>query len=274
MHIGLIGCGRVGLAITSVLMKNNQIIGVYDTSKRRQKLAARSLNIRDNPTYMELINRSEVLLIATPDDSITRAYTKMSKHITGSKSVFHFSGILPADIMPKRMNTYRASIHPFATFPETSPTATRQHFFMSMEGDPQALRAARQVFCSDNFTLRKIKKEDKPVYHLIGVFSSNLLVGLIASVNGLSNKIGWRRKEFLKMIIPLIEETVNNIKTLGAHKSLSGPLRRGDAEVVKKHLATLKNDKNLLQIYKALSRAIVKNLAKGGKTRELDRLLR
>ena len=255
-------------------MKNNQIIGTYDTNRRRQRFAARSLNIRDNPTYLELIKRSEVLLIATLDDIITRAYTKMSRHITGTKYIFHFSGILPAYIMPKRMNIHRASVNPFATFPETSPTAARQHFFMSIEGDPRALRAARQVFNNKNFTIRKINKEDKPIYHLIGVFSSNLLVGLVAAINELADKIGWRRKELVKMIIPLMEHTMNNIKSLGAQKSLSGPLRRGDIAVIEKHLRSLQRDKNLLQIYKVLSRAIVENLLKDGKKRELDRLLR
>jgi predicted short-subunit dehydrogenase-like oxidoreductase (DUF2520 family) len=274
MRIGLVGCGRVGMAITNLLKNNNQIIGVFDTNKRRQRRAARSLSIPGNTPYMKLISGSEVLLIATPDDVIAEAYKKMSKYITATKYIFHFSGILPADIIPKKRNIHRASVHPFATFPETSGAMARQHFFMSIEGDPEAIRASRTIFRKDNFTLRKIKKKDKPVYHLIGVFSSNLLVGLVTSINELANKIGWRQKELKHMVIPLIEETIHNIKTQGAQKSLSGPLRRGDIRVIEKHLRVLRKNKDLLQIYKVLSRAIVDNMIEGRQKRKLKRLLR
>jgi predicted short-subunit dehydrogenase-like oxidoreductase (DUF2520 family) len=274
MRIGLIGCGRVGVAITRLLTKNNQIVGAYDSSKRKQRQAIKLLSIVDNPDYKKLITQSEVLLIATPDDIISQACKKMMKSITGTKYLFHFSGILPADIIPKKKNIYRASVHPFATFPKMPAIAGRQHFFLSVEGDTQAIRVARMIFHERYFTLRKIKKAYKPIYHLVGVFSSNLLVGLVASINELAIKIGWRRQDLEQMIIPMIEETANNIKTLGVQESLSGPLRRGDVEVIKKHLRVLKEDKNLLEIYKALSRSIVDNIIEGKRKQELKRLLR
>ncbi len=274
MRIGLIGCGRVGVSITRLLKYNNQIVGVYDRKKGKQKQAVKLLSITNNPDYRKLIGRSEVLLVATPDDIIPQACRKMIKSITGTKYIFHFSGILPADIIPKKGNIHRASVHPFATFPKRPPTAKRQHFFLSIEGDKQAIRVACTIFHERYFTLRKIKKENKPIYHLVGVFSSNLLVGLVASINELASKIGWRRQDLEQMIIPMIEETTSNIKVLGVRESLSGPLRRGDVEVIKKHLRALKKDKNLLEIYKALSISIVNNIIDGKQKRDLKRLLR
>ncbi|MDH4209914.1 MAG: DUF2520 domain-containing protein [candidate division WOR-3 bacterium] len=274
MRIGLIGCGRVGVSITRLLKYNNQIVGMYDRNKGKQRQAVKLLNITNNPDYWKLIDQSEVLLIATPDDIIPQVCKKMIKSITGTKYVFHFSGSLPADIIPKKKNIHRASVHPFATFPKKPAAAGRQHFFLSIEGDPQAIRVARMIFHERHFTLRKIKKENKPIYHLIGVFSSNLLVGLVASINELAAKIGWRRQELEQMIIPMIEETTTNIKILGVQNSLSGPLRRGDVEVIRKHLRALRKDKNLLEIYKALSRTIVDTLIEGKQKRELKKLLR
>lgn len=274
MRIGLIGCGRVGVTITRLLKSNNRIIGVHDTNKQRQRQAVKLLRISNNPDHAGLVERSEVLLIATPDDIITKAYEKMQDYISGSKYLFHFSGVLTADIIPKSRHVHRASVHPFASFPTMTNTAVKQHFFLSIEGDTQAIRVARMIFQKRYFTLNKIKKEQKPTYHLIGVFSSNLLIGLVASINELADRIGWRRKELEQMIIPMLEETIHNIQDLGTRRSLTGPLSRGDAEVIKKHLTVLKKDKGLLDIYKSLSRAIVDNLVTGKKKQEFKRILR
>ena len=81
MRIGLIGCGRVGVTITRLLKSNNRIIGIHDTNKRRQRQAVRLLGIKNNPDYAELVESSEVLLIATPDDIITKAYKQMQEYI-------------------------------------------------------------------------------------------------------------------------------------------------------------------------------------------------
>jgi len=257
-----------------LLKSNNRVIGIHDTNRKRQRQAVKLLGISNNPDYAELVERSEVLLIATPDDVITEAYEKMQDYISETKYLFHFSGVLTADIIPKKRNVYRASVHPFATFPVTTVATVRRHFFLSIEGDTQAIRVARMMFRKKYFTLHKIKKEQKPTYHLVGVFSSNLLIGLVVSINELADKIGWRRKELEQMVIPMLEETIHNVRDLGTGRSLTGPLSRGDARVIKKHLTALKKERILLDVYKSLSRMIVDKLIAGRRKRELKRILR
>ena len=273
MRIGLIGCGRVGVTIFYFLKKNNRIVGVYDPDGQREKKAVEILRIRNNPDYRGLINQSEALFIATPDDAILKAYKKMSRHLTGPKLVFHFSGILRANILPKERNISRASIHPFATFPKIVIPPIRKHLFLSVEGDRQAVMGARVMFHPKYFTLMKLKKEDKAFYHLIGVFSSNLLVGLIASIYDMAGKLKWKEKDIHQLVYPIIEETLHNIKTHGLKESLSGPLQRGDVETIEKHLNTLKRHKRILRIYKQLSLYIVQNLSPHNRNRRIKKLL-
>jgi predicted short-subunit dehydrogenase-like oxidoreductase (DUF2520 family) len=274
MRIGLIGCGRAGVTIFNLLKRNNRIIGVYDIKKENERTAVRILKIKDNPTYKELINQSEALFIATPDDEILNAYDKIRKHARERKYIYHLSGVLPADIMPRRKNISRASVHPFATFPTITAPSRRKRYSISIEGDPPAIRSARAIFHKNNFTLRRINKKDKTIYHLVGVFSSNLLVGLVSSIQKLVNRINWHEEELEQMIFPIIEETVGNLKKYGIQDSLSGPLRRGDLGIIEKHLHALKNEKNLLNIYKALSRSLVADMSDGKRKRALKKILR
>ncbi|UCF71289.1 MAG: DUF2520 domain-containing protein [candidate division WOR-3 bacterium] len=273
MRIGLIGCGRVGTAIFCILGRDNKITGVYDIRKKNERTTAKLLKIRKNPDLHAIVNRSEAIFIATPDDEILRAFANINRHIRKRTYIFHFSGILTADIIPKSKKIYRASVHPFATFPAVMSKPKNKHFFLSVEGDPPAVKVLRKIFRSKHFTIRKIRKVDKAAYHLIGVFSSNLLIGLVASIDRLTAKIGWRRRDFEQMIFPLIEETLHNIRKYGVQDALTGPLARGDVGIIRKHLSTLQHERTLYNIYKALSRAVAENISDPKKNLKLKKVL-
>jgi predicted short-subunit dehydrogenase-like oxidoreductase (DUF2520 family) len=273
MRIGLIGCGRVGVTLFYYLKRQNEIIGVYDTSRRNEGRARKILGIKENPNYTNLVQQSEALFLATPDDVIRTAYRRMRIHLHGPKYVYHFSGVLPAGIIPRRKNVYRASIHPFATFPTIVIPPKTKRYHLSIEGDEQAIKAARSIFSSRYFTLRKIDRTEKALYHLIGVFSSNLLIGLLASIYDMAGKLRWTEKDIRQLVYPIIEETFRNVKDTGLLESLTGPLQRGDVATIERHVKVLQHDRKLLKIYKSLSMYILHNVVPGKKNRRLEKLL-
>ena len=272
MQIGLIGCGRVGVSIFHLLKKNNRVVGVYDINKRKQRKATRLLGIKNNPSLETFVDRCQALFLATPDDAIRTAYEHIRNYIHSPKFIYHFSGSLSSTIIPKTKNISRASVHPFATFPRIVIPPRRKYLF-SIEGDRPALNAAKRIFQPKHFTLRQITKKQKITYHLAGVFSSNLLVGLISSIYQLTRKLNLSENEIDHLIFPIIDETINNIKKHGLQNALSGPLQRGDTETIKKHLQALKSDKNLLNIYKTLSRTLIDNVLEDKNKTRLKRIL-
>ena len=273
MNIGLIGCGKVGTSLFCLIKKNNRIIGVYDVKKRNQQRAVKYLNLVKNVSHEEICIRSQALFFATPDDKIAIAFTKAKPFLEGEKYVFHFSGFLPSTIFSKSKKIHRGSIHPFTTFPEIILPPVRQKYSLFIEGDKPALRAARQIFKSPYFTVKKITKHNKAKYHLIGVFSSNLLVGLISAIEGLSRDIGWTKKDTDDVILPIIKTTLGNVLKNGVQNALSGPLERGDISTIKKHLKILQKNKNLSNIYRTLSLAVLKNILITDNKRKMEELL-
>jgi len=273
MDIGLIGCGKVGTSLFCLLKKNNRIIGVYDIKKRNQQRAVKHLKILKNANHEEICTKSRALFFATPDDRIAIAFTKAKPFLEGEKYVFHFSGLLPSTIFSKSKKIYRASIHPFTTFPEIILPPARKKYSLFIEGDEPALRAARQIFKSSYFNIRRITKYNKAKHHLVGVFSSNLLVGLISAIEGLSKDIGWTKKDTSDVISPIIKTTLDNVIKNGVKNALSGPLERGDISTIKKHLKILQKNKNLSNIYKTLSLAILKNIVTTDNKKKIEELL-
>jgi predicted short-subunit dehydrogenase-like oxidoreductase (DUF2520 family) len=260
MRIGLIGCGRVGLTIFNLLSKSNTITGVYDINKKKERAARTILHLKSRDTLSSICRNSTALFFATPDDVIAHAYHKALPSITPKTYLYHFSGILPASIFSATPLTYRGSIHPFATFPSVMTSAPRTPYTLFFEGSGKAFRTARRIFCSRHFTIRKISIKNKTYYHLIGVFSSNLLIGLRAAIEDVVANSGWKGPESRVAVAKLIDATLLNVNTNGVESALSGPLVRGDIKVLRAHLKALSSNPHLLNIYKSLSVVLIKHL--------------
>jgi len=54
---------------------------------------------------------------------------------------------------------------------------------------------------------------------------------------------GWERAEAERALAPLVEGVAANLRRRGTVKALTGPIRRGDAETVARHLAELEDDR-------------------------------
>jgi predicted short-subunit dehydrogenase-like oxidoreductase (DUF2520 family) len=272
MKIGLIGCGKVGTSVFYYLRKNNAIVGVDDINKKHEKRTAKLLGIKKNPELETLCWKSKALFFATPDDEIIHAYRRVRRFIKGRKYVFHFSGLQQATIFPKTQDVYRASVHPFATFPQLFIPPVRKHYFMFVEGDTPARRSIRRIFGKKHFTITHLHASKKAYYHLLGVFSSNFIVGLTAAMHKLAKKTGWTQDQMRAFIFPMIDETIENIKLYGIEGALSGPLTRGDTKTIRGHVRTLKKNKSLTALYKAMSLHILETLVKE-KRRDIAKIL-
>lgn len=272
MKIGLIGCGRLGLTIGYFLKKTNLLYGLYDTNKQALKYGEKILKIKNNPEYRELIKNCNVLLFATPDDRISNAFNQARKFITNKKFLFHFSGLLPAEIFPANKSIHRATLHPFATFPHISIPPLRKNYTFFFQGDKESYQVARKIFSPENFKIRLLKKEQKPVYHLVGVFSSNLVVALVEAIFHLTKRLEWKKNDFDNFVLPMMSETIANVKKYGIKNGLSGPIVRGDIESIKKHLKILKRTPKLHCVYRDLSRIIIK-YAPSKKQKQLKKIL-
>lgn len=263
MKIGLIGCGKVGTSMFYYLSRNNRVIGVYDTNKTHEKRTARLLRIKRNPSREQLCRTSTALFFATPDDEIKNAYQKVQRCVTSTKYLYHFSGLLPAALFPKKRGVYRASVHPFATFPQLFIPPARRQYVLFLEGDQRAVEGAHRIFDKKHFILKTISTKKKVHYHMLGVFSSNFIVGLFSAMHNLSQHLGWTDQEMHAAIFPMIEETLENIRLYSSRGALSGPLVRGDTKTVKHHLHALKKNKQLAAIYRALSLHLLESVVKG-----------
>ncbi len=273
MRFSLIGCGKVGVTMAYLLKRRHRLVGIYDINPQALRQGQQILGVTQAPAYPLFLRTSDAVLIAVPDDHLRGAFRMIQRYLPKPACVIHFSGVLPAQIFPKRHQQSRGAAHPFATFPRLIIPPARKNYSLFIQGDRRALVIMRRLFSSDHFTLIPVSRSRKGFVHLAGVMASNLLVGLAAAARQSGRQAGWTERQVQTVLLPLMQETVANMQTLGLARALSGPVKRGDLRTVRRHLELLsgKND-GLREIYRPLSRLLIR-FAPRNKQSQLRRLL-
>jgi predicted short-subunit dehydrogenase-like oxidoreductase (DUF2520 family) len=129
-----------------------------------------------------------------------------------------------------------------------------------VEGDAAAVKAARRIVRDLGGDAFNIRKQHKAAYHTWGAFASPLLVAMLVTGEQLARNAGVSAVEAGKKMLPIVRQTIANYEALGPAGAFSGPIVRGDAEIVRKHLAVLKKVPEARQVYLALARAALRYL--------------
>jgi predicted short-subunit dehydrogenase-like oxidoreductase (DUF2520 family) len=190
------------------------------------------------------------------------------------KSAFHSSGALASDEL-KRLRSRGAkvaSVHPLMTFVSGSKPSLKGVSF-AIEGDATAARLARKIVADLGGEAFVIANKNKSAYHAWGAFTSPLLIAMLVTAEQVAKAAGISAAQARRRMLPIVTQTLANYASLGPAGAFSGPLVRGDADVVRKHLHILKRIPEARAVYLALARAVLVNLPVGHR-KELEKLLR
>ena len=196
-------------------------------------------------------------MVTTPDDRIgvVAAQLAASGRLRRGDIVFHCSGSLSsAELADVRgCGAYAASVHPLKTFAD--PAAAAAQFdgtACAIEGDASAVAKLSKMFTHCGARVITLEARRKTLYHAAAVLASNDLVVLLEAVARCAMLAGVAKSEALRLFEPLVHETVDNVFRLGTDRALTGPVVRGDAQVIARQTAALAKHASLSAIYRAL----------------------
>jgi predicted short-subunit dehydrogenase-like oxidoreductase (DUF2520 family) len=143
----------------------------------------------------------------------------------------------------------------------------------ALEGDPAAVRVARRIVRDIGGETFPISRNRKMAYHAWGAFTSPLLIALLVTGEEVARAAGLSTAEARRRSLPILRQTLANYGKLGPAGAFSGPIVRGDAGVVRRHLRELKKMPEARAVYLALARAGLPYLPARNR-RELKKLLK
>ena len=211
-----------------------------------------------------------LLWFCVPDREIRRAASALADHLVAralvhqkaiARCALHSSGALSSgELNPLHTaGAAVASAHPLMTFVAGAhPSLTGVPF--AIEGDDEATRVARRIvreLGGESFSLPAARKA---AYHAWATMTSPLLLAFLVTLEEAAHAAGLTRQDARRKSLPIIQQTLANYSRLGPAQSFSGPLVRGDAETVARHLAVLKKHPGAREVYVALARAALRGL--------------
>jgi predicted short-subunit dehydrogenase-like oxidoreductase (DUF2520 family) len=150
------------------------------------------------------------------------------------------------------------TFHPLVPFsnPEVSAELLRKGW-VGIDGENAARSASRRLAGHIGARTLDIPPGRKPAYHAAAVMSSNFPVVLASVAGHLLHDIGVPDSSAYQAVESLMSGALANMKNALPDDALTGPIVRGDAETVSKHLRALEKQGSALDVYRALSAAAV-----------------
>jgi predicted short-subunit dehydrogenase-like oxidoreductase (DUF2520 family) len=178
------------------------------------------------------------IVIAVPDQAIQAVAQRLAGLKPASRLRFvHLSGALGLDVLDELAPNPRGSFHPLQSFPESREPAAFRGITIAVDATtPALLRRLGALARRLGARPRHVTDRERVLYHAAAVFASNFLDVTVAEAVRMLGRIGWSEKDATSALLPLVEGAVANIRKRGAVKALTGPIRRGDADTVERHL--------------------------------------
>ena len=197
--------------------------------------------------------------LAVPDAVLPLLAARLAGLVLPGRPAFvHLSGALGLDALaPLRTRGFAVgSLHPLQSFPRVrGPEAFRGVLFAIDAGDGELLAALAEVARRLGGTPRRVEDGDRARYHAAATLIANGLLALADRACLVLGDLGWSREESLDAILPLLAGTVDNLREGRLPAALSGPLRRGDVDTVRRHLVALAPDQRQERLYRILGLA-------------------
>ncbi len=255
---GFIGAGTVGSNLALRLTAKGYLVVVVSSRShiRAEKLAkaipgCRALN---NQAVAE---KAELVFITTPDDIIGQIAAEVKWH--KGQNVVHCSGADSTAVLePARKSGARVgTFHPLQTFTSAKDTVEDMAgTTFAIEAEEPLLTILKDMATALGGRWIVLKAGDKVTYHAAAVMACNDVVTLVKLATDLWATIGIPPQEAKLALLPLLQGTIHNIETTQTLPGcLTGPIARGDAGTIRKHLDTLEEAApELLSVYRELGR--------------------
>lgn len=286
MRIGFIGAGVMGKAMGMLLRGCGYEIAGYSSRCETSALrVAKEVGGKFFSDNTKLVANCDVLFITTPDDVIRQVCHDLAKKeaFHPGQVVVHMSGSHTVAILEpaERQGAIALSMHPLQSCPTPEKAVgSLPHSVFSLEGSPEALKIGKTMVSRIGADYFVLSGEDKVLYHAAACMASNYLVSLIGGAMELMEASGVEKEMILPALMPLVEGTLDNLRSMPPVEALTGPIKRGDIRTVEGHIENIGEKKpELLDMYKALGRRTL-NLAmkryrlEGVKLKSLTVLLR
>jgi predicted short-subunit dehydrogenase-like oxidoreductase (DUF2520 family) len=251
--VSFIGSGNLAWHLAPALDNAGYTVReVYSRNyKHAQALVGRLYQAEVKTSLDFSTSKSTLFIIAISDDSIRELATEII--LPNDAILVHTSGSQPLSALGYAATSNIGVFYPLQTFSKAKKVdfASIPIFVESENSDTGKilLKMAKAI----SKQVKQISSDDRKALHIAAVFASNFTNHMLT----LSKEILEANHLNFEMVKPLIVETINKSLSIGPDNAQTGPARRGDMEILDRHMEFLQHDETLAEIYRLISQHII-----------------
>lgn len=253
LSVSFIGAGNLAWHLSPAL--DNTGYAVREVFSRKEKnaqaLAERLYQCEATTSLDFSSSSSQLFIIAVSDDVVQEIVSRLT--LPADAILVHTSGSQPMDMLNESGAAGTGVVYPLQTFTKARKVDFQQVPFFVESEDPVTEKILIALAKSLSKKVVTISSEERVVLHMAAVFASNFSNHMLT----LSKRILVSNRMSFDLVKPLIAETINKSLELGPEKAQTGPAKRGDLEILDKHIELLNEDASVAEIYKNISQHII-----------------
>ncbi len=249
MKLGIVGGGRAAWAFGSAWASaGGTIAGIVLREGSSSPLPA--LLSAPRVTIDELIAEADLVLVAVPDDALVSLCRSVATLAPETSWLFHASGSQPSSLFAPHARAF--SLHPLRSLPKPGSDGALDDALLVVEGPADAHIVAETIALRARARLASVTPAAKPTYHAAAVLAANCPAALLSMSEQLLGDAGVEgvgTDDIAALAISAIENWRRNIDSA----RFTGPVVRGDTEIVRKHLDLLSGQPTMRLVYASIA---------------------
>lgn len=261
----IIGAGPVATAVAGALRLGGvPVLGLWARKAAQARAAGSTAGVAAfSSAPPDILLESEVVILAVRDQVIGEVAQMLVGtglvnkrhvllHCAGSAAAKDALGVVEGQV--RGIGT----LHPLSAIADgkDSMRALKGTVF-GVEGDEAGRAMAQKLVAAIGGVVLPLDSSQMASYHAAAALASNYIVAAIDAAAAVLSAAGIPADRAALALVPLAEGALRNITAHGTTAGLTGPVRRGDAATIQRHLEAIKSRPELAEIYRALARRAV-----------------
>lgn len=236
--IAFIGTGRLGSALAVALSQRGVAIAAVAgrNAAAAQQLAARLPGCQAVDTATAAT--ADLVFLTVTDDAIAPLAAQLPWH--AGQSVVHCSGATEVSVLQPAADAGAAigGFHPLQIFSDPQrAVALLPGSSVAIEGPPALEAQLRQLADTLGMHPLRLPPGARALYHGGASYAASFLLSMLNEAVSAWRSFGIDEAQALQAMLPMARGTLDAASAKGLSAAVAGPVSRGDAGVIARHLA-------------------------------------
>ena len=246
-----IGAGRLATHLAPALVRGgHHVCQVYSRTLTSATTLADIVGATPTDALEEVTGEADVYIMAVSDAALVQLVQRLAPG-REEKVFIHTAGSMPLSVFDSQV-AHGAVLYPMQTFSKERQVDFASIPVFTEATDDVALDAVERLANTVSRRVMPLDSQRRKSLHLAAVFACNFtnhcyeLAGEVLKEQGLP----------FDLLLPLIAETADKVKTMPPHEAQTGPAVRFDRNVINTHLDMLADHAQAKRVYELLSESI------------------